>query len=135
VSLLKDRPAPPEEAFVPPSAPSSGAAAVPEDHARPATVCQAGCVAACPEFGPWGGDAVEITITNRTGSEVRFTLSNGRHVGTYLLEPAESTCGRGLGGAYVTFRDGRARSSELLRSGQHYQFVERGGLFLLEKTW
>jgi hypothetical protein len=123
VSLLKDRPAPP-----------SDAADVAEDLARPATVCQAGCVAACPVFGPWGGDAAEVTITNRTGSEVRFALSNGRHDGTYLLEPAESTRGRGLGGAYVTFRDGWARSSQLLQSGRHYQFVERAGLFLLERT-
>src|SRR4051794_22064545 len=102
-ALLEDWPAPPDGAFVRPSAPSSDAAA---GAGGGATVCHAGCVAACPEFGPWGGGAAEVTITNGTGFGVRFTLSNGRHVGTYLLEPAESACGRGLGGACITFRDG-----------------------------
>lgn len=92
-------------------------------------------MAACPEFGPYGGDAAEVTITNRTWSSVRFMLNNGRHVGTFLLEPTESACGRGLGGALITYRDGWGRSSLSLQPGQHYRFVEQGGLLQLERDW
>jgi hypothetical protein len=79
-------------------------------------------------------DEADVTITNRTWFSVKFTLGVGLFVRTYVLRPTESFSGRDLGGQRITFRDGRGWSSMLLQAGQSYQFVERGGLFLLEKT-
>lgn len=80
-------------------------------------------------------DGAEVTITNRTWSTMEFTLSGGRYLGPFVLRPAEAVSGRGLGGLRITYHDGRGRSTVPLQPGQRYQFVERGGLFLLERTW
>jgi hypothetical protein len=132
IESLEDCRVPPAGPFVRPSAPS-GVAPDTGDGARASAVCRASRVAGCPEFAR--GDVPEVTITNRTWFAMQFTLSNGPHLGTYLLPPAESICGRGLGGAWITFRDGRGWSTLLLQPGRLYQFVDRGGLFLLEREW
>jgi hypothetical protein len=80
-------------------------------------------------------DEVGVTITNRTWFNVKFTLGLGVLSRAYALRPAESFSGRDLGGLRIAYHDGRGWSSQVLKSGQHYQFVERAGLFLLEKTW
>jgi len=134
IESSKDRSVPSTGDVFSPAAPSS-VAPDPERGARSATVCLPD--GACSESGarPIAQGAAEVTITNHTRFGMKFTLSDGRYLGTYVLAPAESVVGRGVAGVRITYHDGRGWSSLFLQSGRHYQFVDRGGLFVLERAW
>jgi hypothetical protein len=106
-----------------PESPSSRAP-YPGDGARPATVAEVS-----------GRDAPEVTITNRTWFTMQFRLSDGVSSRDCELRPAESTSVRGLGNWRIAYHDGRGWSVRSLKPGQNYQFVDVGGVFLLERAW
>ena len=132
IESSKDRSVPSTGDVFSPAAPSS-VAPDPDGGARSATVyISAG---PCSEDRTDAQDTAEVTITNHTWFSMKFTLSDGRYLGTYVLGPAESVVGRGLGGVRITFHDGRGKSTLTLRAGHNYQFVELAGLFLLQTVW
>src|SRR4051794_23516716 len=83
---LEDRSVPSAGAFVRPAAPEG---VDPDYGARTAAVRLTGCVATYLERGAQTDgvrhEPEEVTIINRTWHTVKFTLSNGPYLGTFVL--------------------------------------------------